>query len=88
MARVSNDLETGLEWIAVNHADTLVPHTHMMLRGKDELGSDLVIAPDYTTFRIRPAFFQGCVADFSAASNSSKRIRVTRSSSRRLATGR
>jgi type IV secretory pathway VirD2 relaxase len=69
MARVSNDLETGLEWIAVNHADTLVPHTH-------------------TTFRIRPAFFQGCVADFSAASNSSKKIRVTRSSSRRLATGR
>jgi type IV secretory pathway VirD2 relaxase len=47
MARAAEDLETRLEWVAANHADTLLPHTHIMLRGKDELGRNLVIAPSY-----------------------------------------
>lgn len=47
MARVEEDLGTRLDWIAADHADTLHPHTHIMLRGKDELGENLVIAPDY-----------------------------------------
>jgi hypothetical protein len=33
--------------VAADHLDTLHPHTHIMLRGVDERGENLVIAPDY-----------------------------------------
>ncbi|KRA84049.1 relaxase/mobilization nuclease RlxS [Altererythrobacter sp. Root672] len=47
MARMEDDLGTRLEWVAANHADTLHPHTHVILRGKDDRGENLVIAPEY-----------------------------------------
>ena len=47
MARMEEDLGTRLEWVAADHLDTLHPHTHVMLRGRDERGENLVIAPDY-----------------------------------------
>ena len=47
MARMEEDLGTRLDWVAVDHVDTLHPHTHIMLRGHDERGENLVIAPDY-----------------------------------------
>jgi len=33
--------------VAIDHFNTGHPHTHIVLRGKDELGKDLVIARDY-----------------------------------------
>jgi type IV secretory pathway VirD2 relaxase len=47
MQRMSADLETRLDWIAVDHWDTDNPHTHVVLRGRAANGQDLVIAPDY-----------------------------------------
>jgi type IV secretory pathway VirD2 relaxase len=47
MAQVEADLGTRLDWVAVDHLDTSHPHTHVMLRGKDARGENLVIAPDY-----------------------------------------
>ncbi|HVM23319.1 MAG TPA: relaxase/mobilization nuclease RlxS [Sphingomicrobium sp.] len=47
MARMEEDLGTRLDWVAADHADTLHPHTHIMLRGKDDRGENLVIARDY-----------------------------------------
>ena len=47
MARMEEDLETRLDWVAADHVDTLHPHTHIMLRGVDDRGANLVIAPDY-----------------------------------------
>ena len=47
MGRMENDLRTSLDWVAADHCDTLHPHTHIILRGKDERGADLVIAPGY-----------------------------------------
>ncbi|MDH5835343.1 DUF3363 domain-containing protein [Luteimonas kalidii] len=47
MAQVQRDLGTRLDWVAVDHWDTDDPHTHIVLRGKDDLGADLVIARDY-----------------------------------------
>jgi type IV secretory pathway VirD2 relaxase len=47
MARMEEDLGTRLDWVAADHADTLHPHTHVILRGKDERGENLVIAPEY-----------------------------------------
>lgn len=47
MAKMSVDLETRLDWVAVDHWDTDNPHTHIVLRGRADNGQDLVIAPDY-----------------------------------------
>jgi type IV secretory pathway VirD2 relaxase len=53
MQRVEADLGTRLDWVAVDHWDTDNPHTHVVLRGKDESGRDLVIARDYIAHGIR-----------------------------------
>ena len=47
MTRMEADLGTRLEWVAVDHWDTDNPHTHFVLRGKDQTGEDLIIARDY-----------------------------------------
>lgn len=47
MARMSVDLQTRLDWVAVDHWDTDNPHSHIVLRGRADNGQDLVIAPDY-----------------------------------------
>lgn len=53
MARVEEDLGTKLDWVAVDHFNTGHPHTHIVVRGKDHLGADLVIARDYLTTGMR-----------------------------------
>lgn len=47
MARMEADLGTRLEWAAVDHWNTDNPHTHVVLRGKDDTGKDLIISRDY-----------------------------------------
>jgi type IV secretory pathway VirD2 relaxase len=46
MARMEADFGTRLEWVAVDHWNTDNPHTHIVLRGKDDTGKDLIIASD------------------------------------------
>lgn len=53
MARMEADLGTRLDWVAVDHFNTGHPHTHIVVRGKDERGQDLVIARDYLTQGLR-----------------------------------
>lgn len=53
MAEMERDLDTRLDWVAVDHFNTDNPHSHIVLRGKDELGKDLVIARDYISHGIR-----------------------------------
>ena len=53
LARVEQDLGRRLEWIAVDHWDTDNPHTHLVIRGRDESGGDLVIAREYITHGMR-----------------------------------
>lgn len=60
MHRMEIDLETRLDWVAVDHWDTDNPHTHIVLRGwagSERKGQDLVIAPDYMAngMRLRAA---------------------------------
>jgi type IV secretory pathway VirD2 relaxase len=49
MRQMEKDLGTKLDWIAVNHFNTGHPHIHVMVRGRDDLGKDLIIAGDYIT---------------------------------------
>ncbi|MCY1270516.1 hypothetical protein D9M68_230210 [compost metagenome] len=44
MARMEADLGTRLEWVAVDHWNTDNPHTHIVLRGRDAAGKDLIIS--------------------------------------------
>lgn len=56
MQQMATDLETPLDWVAVDHWDTDNPHTHVVLRGRVGSGHDardLVIAPDYIAHGIR-----------------------------------
>lgn len=47
MGRMEEDLGTSLDWVAVNHLDTLNPHSHVVLRGQDDRGGNLIISPNY-----------------------------------------
>jgi type IV secretory pathway VirD2 relaxase len=53
MRRVERDLDTKLTWIAVNHHNTDNPHAHILLRGKQPDGADLVIPRQYISYGIR-----------------------------------
>ncbi|WP_097201868.1 relaxase/mobilization nuclease domain-containing protein [Delftia acidovorans] len=57
MGRMEADLGTRLEWVAVDHWNTDNPHTHIVVRGHDDTGKDLIIAGDYIAdgFRHRAA---------------------------------
>jgi type IV secretory pathway VirD2 relaxase len=47
MTQMEEDLGTRLEWVAVDHYNTGHPHSHILLRGVDQDGDNLVIARDY-----------------------------------------
>ena len=47
MQTAAKDLDTELDWIAVDHWNTAHPHIHVLLRGRTDTGEDLVIARDY-----------------------------------------
>lgn len=53
MRRMEQDLDTRLDWVAVDHFNTGHPHSHVVLRGRDEQGQDLVIARDYIARGLR-----------------------------------
>ena len=57
MGRMEADLGTRLDWVAVDHWNTDNPHTHLIVRGRDDTGKDLIIAGDYIVhgFRHRAA---------------------------------
>ena len=42
LTQMEGDLGTPLEWVAVDHWDTDQPHSHVVLRGKDHDGQDLM----------------------------------------------
>ncbi len=53
MSEMEKDLGTKLEWVAADHYDTGQPHTHIIVRGKREDGTDLVMPRDYVSRGIR-----------------------------------
>ena len=53
LAQMERDLETKLDWVAVDHFNTGHPHTHVVIRGRDDQGRDLVMARDYIAHGVR-----------------------------------
>lgn len=53
MAQMEHDLETKLDWVAIDHFNTGHPHTHVVIRGRDDHGKDLVMARDYISHGVR-----------------------------------
>ena len=53
MGQMEKDLGTKLDWVAVDHFNTGHPHSHVVIRGKDDHGKDLIIAQDYITDGVR-----------------------------------
>jgi type IV secretory pathway VirD2 relaxase len=51
--RMEADLGTRLEWVAVDHWNTDNPHVHLIVRGVDDRGGDLVIARNYISSGLR-----------------------------------
>ena len=53
MGQMAHDLDTKLDWVAVDHFNTGHPHTHVVIRGRDDQGHDLVMARDYIGHGVR-----------------------------------
>lgn len=53
MRQMESDLGTRLDWVAADHFNTGHPHSHIVLRGRDDEGQDLVIARDYISHGLR-----------------------------------
>lgn len=53
MRRAEADVGTPLDWVAIDHWDTGKPHTHIVLRGQDSEGNDLVIDREYISHGLR-----------------------------------
>jgi type IV secretory pathway VirD2 relaxase len=53
MKQMDRDLDTSLDWVAVDHWNTDNPHVHVLVRGLAADGSDLVIDRTYVAEGIR-----------------------------------
>jgi type IV secretory pathway VirD2 relaxase len=53
LGQMERDLDTKLDWVAVDHFNTGHPHTHIVIRGRDQNGGDLVMARDYISHGVR-----------------------------------
>ena len=53
MTQMEQDLSTKLDWVAVDHFNTGLPHTHIVVRGRDDRDKDLVIAREYISHGLR-----------------------------------
>lgn len=74
MAQMEADLGTRLDWIAVDHFNTGHPHSHVLLRGVDERGRDLIMARDYLARGIRER--TGEILDFDLGPRSDREIEL------------
>lgn len=75
MMQVEQDLGTKLNWIAADHYRTGQAHTHIMVRGVDDEGANLIIAREYTAHGLRARAIElitldlGPVASFDISRN-------------------
>jgi type IV secretory pathway VirD2 relaxase len=75
--QMEEDLETGLDWIAVDHWNTDNPHVHLTLRGKEEGGRDLVIQREYISRGLRARAQELATIELGPRSEREIRTRLT-----------
>lgn len=51
--QMESDFGSRLDWVAVDHWNTDNPHVHLLVRGVDDTGADLVISRDYISHGLR-----------------------------------
>ena len=51
--KMEQDLEIKLRWVGVVHQNTDNPHIHLVIKGTEPNGKDLIIKPDYISHGIR-----------------------------------
>ena len=78
MGQMEKDLGTRLDWVAVDHVDTAQPHTHIILRGRDELGQNLVIAREYISHGMRERIAELVTLDLGPRQDSEIRQKLRR----------
>jgi type IV secretory pathway VirD2 relaxase len=78
MSDMEKDLDTKLDWMAVDHFNTGHFHTHIVIRGKDENGKDLIIARDYITHGIRERASQLLTLELGPEDDFQKTLKLVR----------
>ncbi|WP_319411294.1 DUF3363 domain-containing protein [uncultured Cohaesibacter sp.] len=78
MGRIEADLGTRLDWVAVNHHNTGHPHVHVIIRGVDELGENLVINGDYLAHGIRERASELATLELGPVSELEQRHKIAR----------
>jgi type IV secretory pathway VirD2 relaxase len=78
MTDMEKDLGTNLDWVAVDHFNTGHFHTHIVIRGKDEDGKDLIIARDYITHGIRERASQLLTLELGPEDDFAKTLKLVR----------
>jgi type IV secretory pathway VirD2 relaxase len=53
MNQMEHDLGTKLDWVAVDHFNTAHPHSHVVVRGVNDRGENLLIAREYISHGAR-----------------------------------
>jgi type IV secretory pathway VirD2 relaxase len=78
MTDMEKDLGTNLDWVAVDHFNTGHFHTHIVIRGKDDRGKDLIIARDYITHGIRERASQLLTLELGPEDDFAKTLKLVR----------
>ena len=78
MTQMEKDLGTRLDWVAVDHVDTAHPHSHIILRGRDEFGQNLVIAREYISRGMRERIAELVTGDLGPRQDSEIRQKLRR----------
>jgi type IV secretory pathway VirD2 relaxase len=75
--QMEEDLGTRLDWIAVDHWNTDNPHVHLILRGKEDGGRDLVIHREYISQGLRARAQELATIELGPRSEQEIRTRLT-----------
>ncbi len=86
VADMETDLGTKLEWVAIDHHDTGHPHTHLLVRGRTDRATDLVIDRDYISRGLREAAEERLTRQLGPPSRQARLERIQRDIARNAPT--
>jgi len=87
VARMEQDLDTKLEWVAADHYDTGQPHSHLIIRGVRDNGKDLVIPRKYIAHTLRERAQELVDIELGPVSELQGRLRLAKTIEAQSATG-